>query len=123
MKINKPVLDAKNFDRDSFLGKLMEFIRSGQITKKEQVHQILNTGHVTPHQFVDWFFDSLGKLSGKNRTNWDDLSKLIDMDVFPRTFAIRKLNFTDKFDNAPQSFQEKYASVDYLIRFFERKIK
>lgn len=123
MKTNKPILDTKNFDRDAYLQKLIEFVQSGRITKKEQVHQILATGHITPHQFVDWFFDSLNKFSGKHRTSYEDLAKLIDMDVFPRTFAVRKLNFIDKMDQAPQSFQEKYASVHHTIRLLEKKLK
>lgn len=121
MKTNK-VLDTKNFDRDSYFEKIMDFVRSNRLNRKEQVLQILKTGNVTVHEFVDWFFESLGKLSGKNRTNYDDLAKLIDMDVFPKTFAMRKLDFTDKLDKAPQSFQDRYASVLELIYMLEKKI-
>lgn len=111
MKISK-------LDTNKYLLALIDYTREGKITKKEQVEMILEVGKVSVKEFVDWLFDSIGK-----SVTFNDLSKLIDIGMLPKTFVTRKLKYEDKFDRAPESFQEKYASILDRIAFLERKIK
>jgi hypothetical protein len=106
MKTSK-VFDTGHFDKDAYFSKLLEAVRSKKITNKDQVYKILQVAKLTDHNFVDWFFDKLDK----NKVAWKDLENLIDLDFFPRTFVIRKLDYLDKLETAPQAFQEKYARV------------
>jgi hypothetical protein len=97
--------DTTHFDKESYFNKLMEALRDKKITKSQQVYDLLKLARIPDHIFAGWFFDKLDK----NKVTWNDLEILIDMDFFPKTFVLRKLNHADKLETAPQSFQEKYA--------------
>jgi len=118
MKTNK-VFDTKNFDKETYFSRLIESIRDKKITNRHQVYKILRLARLTDHSFSDWFFEKLDK----NKVTWNDLGILIDLDVFPRTFVIRKLDYADKLETSPQSFQEKYAKVFKRICDLESRVR
>lgn len=111
-------MKTSKIDEAKYLQTMMSYVRDGKITKKNQVEMILDMGKVSVNDFVKWLFESLGK-----SVNFDDLSKLIDIGMMPKTFVTRKLKLDDKFDRAPESFQEKYATIMDVIATLERKLK
>lgn len=111
-------MKTSSIDEGKYLETLISYVRDKKITTKKQIEMILDLGNVSTNSFVNWVFGSLGK-----SVNFDDLSKLIDMGFMPKTFVTRKLKFDDKFDRAPNSFQEKYASILRVIEALERKVK
>lgn len=111
-------MKTSKIDENKYLETLMDYVREGKITKKSQIEMILDVGKVSIPTFVNWTFGALGKA-----VSFDDLAKLIDIGMMPKTFVTRKLKYEDKFDRAPESFQEKYATILEEIASLERILK